>query len=88
MTHYETRGAALDRFLTGHNIDPDDVLSVSMSKHSPADEDIRVHIYTRVPGLEYVPDEETPSHTVARVEREDLSIDVVYVHSDSKETVA
>lgn len=88
MTHYATRGAVLDRFLAEYEIDPDDVLSVSLYKRSLMEEDIYVHLYTRIPGLEYVPDEQAPTHTSARVEREDLTIDVLYIHSEDKEDAA
>lgn len=85
MNHYETRGAALDHFLAEHDVDPEDILSVGLHKHTQAGEDIRVHIYSRVPGLEYIRDEEGSRHTIARVEREDLTIDVVYLLDDDEE---
>lgn len=87
MTHYETRGAVLDRLLAEHNIDSDDVLSVDLAKNDHT-ADIRVHIYNQVPGLTYQPTEPGSRHQHANVEREDLRIRVVYVHDDSKEVAA
>lgn len=87
MTYYAARGAVLDRFLAEHDVDPDEVLSVEFAKYAIGI-DIRVHIYTRVPGLDYVPNENAPQHSAADVEREDLTISVVYVHNEDKEVAA
>lgn len=87
MTYYAARGAVLDRFLAEHDVDPDDVLSVEFAKYAIGI-DIRVHIYARVPGLDYVPNEDTPSHTTADVEQEDLTIRVVHLRTEDKEVTA
>ena len=78
MTHYATRAAVLDRFLTEHNVNPDDVLAVSIDKYEDG-ADIRVHIGVPVTGLDYQPQEHYPSHHLAHVQREDLTIRVVHV---------
>lgn len=78
MTHYATRGAVVDRFLRDHDVDPDDVLSVSIDKYDSG-ADIRVHIGVRVTSLDYKPQEHYPSHLHADVQREDLTILVVHV---------
>lgn len=88
MTHYATRGAVLDRFLTEHTVDPDDILSVSMGKPVLGEGDIRVHVYDPIPGLEYVASEDNPRYTTARVDREDLAIDVIHVRGTSEEVTA
>ena len=84
MNHYATRGAVLDRFFAGHEIDPDDVLSVSTFLHNRS-VDIHVHVYSKIPGLEYVQDSHSSRHYYADVQREDLTIRVVYVHHEDKE---
>lgn len=86
MTHYATRGAALDRFLTEHAVDPNGILSVSMGKPVLDEGDIRVHVYDPIPGLEYVASEDNPRYTTARVDREDLAIDVIHVRDEDEVT--
>ena len=81
MTHYATRAAALDRFLTEHNVTPGDVLSVSFDKYESG-ADIRVHIGVPVTGVDYKPQKHYPSHLHADVQREDLTIRVIHVIPD------
>lgn len=78
MTIYATRAAALDRFLAEHSIDPEDVIGVTMNKYAPGDTDVRVHIYTKVPGLAYQPTLPGSRHSHADVEWEELTIRVVH----------
>lgn len=77
MTMYATRGEVLDRFLTDHDIDPDEVLSVSIDRYGDG-ADIRMHVYDRVPGLTYTPTEGHNGHFYADILREDLTLRVIY----------
>lgn len=77
MTTYAPRAAVLDRFLAEYDVDPDDVLSFDFAKYETT-ADMRVHIIGRVPGLVYVPNEHSPRHFTAYVEREDLTIRVTH----------
>lgn len=85
MTSYATRGAALDRFLSEHSIDSEDVLGVTMDLFEPGNADVRVHIYDMVPDLTYQPTFPDSPHSHADVEWEELTIRVVHV---GKEAVA
>lgn len=82
MTYYAARGAALDRFLTEYEIDPDLILSVSLDRYGEG-ADIRVHVYDRIDGLTYMPVKDAPGHYYADAHREDLTIRITYVNGEA-----
>lgn len=78
MTHYATRGAVIDRFLTDHDVDPGDVLACDLAVPAQPGVDVALHIYDRVDGLDYAKFSNSP-HLYATVIREDLTIRITYV---------
>lgn len=82
MTSYATLGGVVDRFLEDYQVDPEDVIGVDL------DTTIRLHLYRRVDGLDYILSSWSTTHHVANLIREDVSINIVYVSSPDKEEAA
>lgn len=82
MTSYATLGGVVDRFIEDYKIDPEDVIGVDLGTT------IRLHIYRRVDGLDYILSSWSTTHHVANLIREDVPIEVTYVSSPSKEEAA
>lgn len=84
-TNFAAAATVVDRLLTEHGIDQDDVLSVDLYYSYGKEVDYkrtltaRVHTRGPLPGIDYTPKPASPHHMDATVTREELRIELTWI---------